>query len=136
MPEFAKYYVEFLWLLGQNIWGFIKTLGLTFYKFLIGDIIDYVKQLGEHIGEFNVWSWILLILISILEIVLLFFIIYRIVQLIRRYFIFRSGEIEKDKLLEEIARLHEESDRLIDEKNRIFSLKILMGNGNSCSGHP
>ena len=124
MPEFAKYYVEFLWLLGQNIWGFIKSLGLTFYKFLIGDIIDYVKQLGEHIGEFNVWSWILLILISILEIVLLFFIVYRIVQLIRRYFIFRSGEIEKDKLLEEIARLHEESDRLIDEKNRIFSLKV------------
>lgn len=124
MPEFAKYYVEFLWQVGQNIWSFIKTIGLAFYKFLIGDVIDYFKQLGNYIGGFNVLSWILLVIVSILEIVLVFFIIYRIVQLIRRYFIFRSGEIEKDKLLEEIARLHEESDRLIEEKNRIFALKV------------
>ena len=124
MPEFAKYYVEFLWRVAQNVWDFIKTLGLAIYKFLIGDIIGYVKQLGDYIGGFNVLSWILLILVSIVEIVLLFFIIYRIVQLIRRYFIFRSGEIEKDKLLEEIARLHEEQERLIEDKNRIFSLKV------------
>ena len=124
MPEFAKYYVEFLWQVAQNIWGFIKSLGLAFYNFLIGDIIGYFKLLGEHIRSFNVAGWILLIIVSILEIVLVFFIIYRIVQLIRRYFIFRSEEIEKDKLLEEIARLHEESERLIDEKNRIFSLKV------------
>ena len=124
MPEFAKYYVEFLWQVGQNIWGFLKTIGLAIYKFLIGDVIGYVKLLGEYIGTFNVAAWILLIFVSILEIVLVFFIIYRIVQVIRRYFIFRSGEIEKDKLLEEIARLHEEADRLIEDKNRIFSLKV------------
>ena len=124
MPEFAKYYVEFLWQVGQNIWGFLKTIGLAIYKFLIGDVIGYFKLLGEYIGSFNVAAWILLVFVSILEIVLVFFIIYRIVQVIRRYFIFRSGEIEKDKLLEEIARLHEESDRLIEDKNRIFSLKV------------
>ena len=124
MPEFAKYYVEFLWQVGQNIWGFLKTIGLAIYKFLIQDIVGYVKLLGNYIADFNVAAWILLIVVSVLEIVLVFFIIYRIVQLIRRYFIFRSGEIEKDKLLEEIARLHEEADRLIEDKNRIFSLKV------------
>ena len=124
MPEFAKYYVEFLWQVGQNFWGFFKTLGLAIWKFLIEDVIGYFKLLGDHIRGFNVLSWILLIIVSALEIILVFFIIYRIVQLIRRYFIFRSGEIEKDKLLEEIARLHEESERLIDDKNKIFSLKV------------
>ena len=124
MPQFAKYYVEFLWQVGQNIWGFLKSLGLAIYKFLIGDIIGYFKLLGEHIRGFNVAAWILLIFVSVLEITLVFFLIYRLAQLIRRYFIFRSGEIEKDKLLEEIARLHEESDRLIEDKNRIFSLKV------------
>ena len=32
--------------------------------------------------------------------------------------------MDKDKLLEEVARLREQSERLIKEKNQIFSLKI------------
>ncbi|MBO4539517.1 MAG: hypothetical protein J5781_04515 [Clostridia bacterium] len=124
MAEFAQYYVEFLVRVWQSIWGFIKSIGLAIYQFLIADVIDYFKLLGEHIQSFNVLGWILLIIVSILELVLVFFIVYRIFQLFRRYFIFRGEEIEKDKLLEEIARLHEESERLIDEKNRIFNLKI------------
>ena len=119
MAEFAQYYVEFLVRVWQSIWGFIKSIGLAIYQFLIADVIDYFKLLGEHIQSFNVLGWILLIIVSILELVLVFFIVYRIFQLFRRYFIFRGEEIEKDKLLEEIARLHEESERLIDEKNRI-----------------
>ena len=124
MPEFARYYVEFLWQFWQNTWGFIKTFGLMFYKYLFEDIVGYFKLLGDYIGTFNVWSWILLIFVSALEITLVFFIVYRIVQLIRRFFIFRGESIEKDKLLEEIARLHEEAERLIDDKNRIFALKV------------
>ena len=124
MPEFAKFYVEFLWQLVQSIWGFVKGIALSFYHLLIGDVIGYFKLLGEHIGKFGVVAWILLIIVGILHITLTFFIFYRLVQLIRRYFIFRSGEIEKDKLLEEVARLHEESERLIQEKNQIFSLKV------------
>ncbi|MBQ9486037.1 MAG: hypothetical protein IJU83_04280 [Clostridia bacterium] len=124
MSEFAKYYVEFLWLMVQNIWFFIRDIALAFYNIVIGDAIEYVNLLSASVGGFDVLAWILLIIVSALHIILAFFIAYRIVQLIRRYFIFRSKEIEKDKLLEEIARLHEESDRLIQEKNQIFALKV------------
>ena len=124
MAEFAKYYVEFLKALGTNIWYFFRDIGLAFYNIFIGDAIEYFKLLGQYVGNFNVLGWVMLIIASALHIVLAFFIIYRIVQLIRRYFIFRSKEVEKDKLLEEIARLREQSERLIKEKNQIFSLKV------------
>lgn len=124
MSEFAKYYVEFLWLLIQNIWTVLKTIGNVFYRIFVGDAIGYFELLSKSVGEFDVIAWILLIIVSVMHVLLAFFILYRIFQLIRRYFIFRSKEIEKDKLLEEIARLHEESERLIKEKDQLFSLKV------------
>ena len=124
MAEFAKYYVEFLWALLKNLWKFVKTIALAVYDLIVGDAIGYVKDLSQVVGTFDVLGWICLIFASILHIVLAFFIVYRLVQLVRRYFIFRSTEIEKDKLLEEIARLREQSERLIKEKNHIFSLKV------------
>ena len=124
MAEFAKYYVEFLWALFQNLWKFVKNIALAFYDLLIGDSVGYMKELSRSVGNFDVLGWMCLIFASVLHVVLTFFIAYRLVQLIRRYFVFRSKEIEKDKLLEEIARLREQSERLIKEKNQIFSLKI------------
>ncbi|HBF86820.1 MAG TPA: hypothetical protein DDW54_03980 [Clostridiales bacterium] len=124
MSEFAKYYVEFLWLMLQNVWFFIRDIGLAFYNIVIGDAIEYVQLLAANVGGFDVFGWILLIIVSVLHIVLSFFIAYRVFQLIRRYFITRRGEIEKDKLLEEVARLHEQSDKLVKEKEQIFSLKV------------
>ena len=124
MAEFAKYYVEFLWHMVQNVWSFIKNIGLAFYNILVGDAIGYVRFLAENSGGFNFMSWVLLVIVSALHIALAFFIAYKLFQLIRRYFIFRSKEVDKDKLLEEIARLHEEEDRLIREKNQVFALKV------------
>lgn len=124
MAEFAKYYVEFLWLLVNNVWSFIKNIGLAFYNILVGDAIGYVRFLVENSGDFNFMSWVLLIIVSALHIALAAFIAYKLFQLIRRYVIFRSKEVDKDKLLEEIARLHEEEDRLIREKNQVFALKV------------
>lgn len=124
MAEFAKYYVEFLWLLVNNVWSFIKNIGLAFYNIVVGDSIGYVKFLVENSGNFNFMSWVLLVIVSALHIALAFFIAYKLFQLIRRYVIFRAKEVDKDKLLEEIARLHEEEDRLIREKNQVFALKV------------
>ena len=125
MAEFANYYVEFLWRMVQNVWGFIKTIGLSVYKLVVGDAAEYISFLAEHAGGFDFLGWVLLIIASVLHTVLAFFIAYLLFQLIRRYFIFRGKHIEKDKLLEELARLHEQNDRLIREKNKIFKFKTL-----------
>jgi hypothetical protein len=124
MAEFAKYYVEFLWEFIQNLWQFIIAFPVALYNFIVKDTISYFKTLSESVSSFDVLGWVCLILVSILQLTLVFFLVYRLVQLIRRYIIFRAKEVEKDKLLEEVARLHEQSEKLVKEKNQIFSLKI------------
>jgi hypothetical protein len=131
MAEFAQYYVEFLWTWLQNIWAFIKGFFMLFYQLFIGDTIDYITNLAQHVGSFDVWGWICLIIVSACTIALVFFIFYRLFQLLRRYIGFRAKEVEKDKLMEEIATLKEKADDLVREKSKIFSLKL----ANDFKGH-
>ena len=126
MAEFAEYYVNFLWTWLQNVWYFISNFFLLFYKLFIGDAIDYCKNLGAHVGTFDVWGWICLILVSAANIAFLFFIMYRLFQLLRRYIFFRAKEVDKDRLMEEVARLKEQADQLVKEKSKIFALKLGM----------
>lgn len=124
MAEFAEYYVNFLWTWLKNLWYFIKTFFYLFYKLFIGDAIYYCKNLGEHVGAFDVWGWICLILVSAANIALVFFVLYRVFQLLRRYVFFRAKEVDKDRLMEEVARLKEQADQLVKEKSKIFALKL------------
>lgn len=134
MANFAQYYVNFLWTWLQNVWYFISEFFILFYKLFIGDVIGYdhngitqegyVITLGKAIGGFDVWGWICFIIVSLANIAFLFFICYRLFQLIRRYIFFRAKEVDKDILLEEIARLKEQADELVKEKSKIFALKL------------
>ncbi|MDE7163713.1 MAG: hypothetical protein K2O44_06560 [Clostridia bacterium] len=133
MAEFAEYYVNFLWAWLQNLWYFIKTFFYLFYKLFIGDAISYCQNLGRHVGAFDVWGWICLIIVSAANIAFLFFICYRLFQLVRRYIFFRAKEVDKDRLMEEVARLKEQADQLVKEKSKIFALKLGM-NGYEAAG--
>ena len=125
MGEFASYYVEFLKQVGINIWNFIKTLFVDgIYQFLVLDVIGYFKQLMEVLPSFDMLGWIMLIITSLILFTLIFFLIYRLVQLIRRYVIFRAKEVDKDKLMEEITRLKMQANELSEEKKKIFALKV------------
>lgn len=124
MGDFANYYVDFLWELLTRIWSFISTIGIAIYNFFIRDVGFYFRQLGEQIGGFDWSAWIVLILIVIINSTFIFFLVYRLVQLIRRYIVYRGKAVEKDKLVEEIARLREQADQLIKEKSQIFALKL------------
>lgn len=124
MAEFAKYYVDFLWQFVQNVGTFFYSIGYAFVKFFVLDIGDYFTALGDSVGNFNVLGWICLIFVSIVAAALIFFVVYRLVQLIRRYIIYRGKAVDKDKMAEEIARLKDQCDQLVAEKNKIFALKI------------
>ncbi len=124
MAEFAEYYVNFLWTWLQNVWYFIKTFFYIFYKLFIEDAIDYCQNLGANVHNFDVWGWICLIIVSAANIAFLFFIMYRLFQLLRRYIFFRAKEVDKDRLMEEVARLKEQADQLVKEKSKIFALKL------------
>ena len=55
---------------------------------------------------------------------LLFFLCYRIVQIVRRFLVFRSREVEKDELLEELAKAKDKIAKLTLEKNQLYALKV------------
>ncbi len=124
MGAFATYYTDFLWTLLNNIWDFIYGILYAFYKFFVLDIGGYFSQLGENIKNFNVLGWVLLILVIVVNTTLVFFLLYRLIQLIRRYIVYRAKNVEKDKLEEEVARLREQCEQLVMEKSEIFALKI------------
>jgi membrane protein implicated in regulation of membrane protease activity len=124
MAEFAEYYVQFLWTLLQNIGNFFYRIGYAFYKAFGLDIGGYFSTLAAAVPNFDVWAWILLIFTCVVNFGLVFFLVFRLVLVIRRYVIYRSKEADKDKLMEEVASLQGEVDKLSEEKRKIFALKV------------
>jgi len=134
MRAFANYYVAFLWTWVQNIWYFISEFFMLFYKLFIGDMIGYHRAgvesdgylvtLGNATENFGVAGWICLIIVSAANIALIFFLLYRFWLLLRRFIFFRAKEVDKDILLEQIAKLKEQADQLVQEKSKIFALKL------------
>lgn len=124
MNEFARYYIEFVIQLFKNILEFFKTIGEAFAKAFWFDIKDYFAHLGDRMVQFNVLSWILLVIVSAIEIALFVFVIIKLKQLLGYYIRFRRKEIEKDELLYEIAELNQRTSELIDEKNNIIAMKV------------
>ncbi|MDD3191260.1 MAG: hypothetical protein PHP41_00750 [Bacilli bacterium] len=66
----------------------------------------------------------LFVISTILILLFVYFVIVRIIYLIRRYVRFQRGEMDKDDLREEIARLNQKVLEVIDEKNKILAMKV------------
>ncbi len=127
MIEFAKYYVMFLINLGQNIARFFVDIFNAFANIFTRDIPKYFNDFMQAAQKFDVWSWIAFVIIFLLSLVFVFFLGFRLVQLIRRYIFFRAKEVEKDQLLEEVAKQKEKVAKLTIEKNQIYSMKMSGG---------
>lgn len=124
MTAFASFFVEFLWTLIKNIGNFFASIGIAIYDFFVRDVGEYFEILGDHSGRFDAFSWILLILVAVVNTVFVVFLIYRLAQLIRRYIIYRAKNVRKDKILEEVAKLQLKAEELSKEKGKIFSEKL------------
>lgn len=124
MAEFAKYYTEFLSKFFSNFKQFFASFFGAIGKIFTEDIPDYFRQLTDAMTNFDVLSWIVFVLITIVNFALAFFIFYFLFQIVRRYIIFRAKEVEKDKLMEEIAKLKAQSDELVKEKSQLMALKL------------
>jgi len=127
MVAFAQFYVEFLWNTLKGIGSFFAYIGKAFYRIFGQDVALYFQTVGKFAGDFGFFGWVFFIITSIINGVLVFFLVYRLVQLIRRYIASRAKEVDRDKLMEEIAKLREQADRLTKEKEQIFALKVQAG---------
>ncbi|MGI6214043.1 MAG: hypothetical protein ACOYIQ_05795 [Christensenellales bacterium] len=124
MGEFAKYYLAFLYELVKNIGIFFATLFGVFKKAFITDIGNYFIDLGRAVRFFDFWGWLAFVLVTLINFTFLFFLFYRVAQVLRRFFIFRAKEIEKDELLEQVSRLKNQVSKMSKEKNAILNMKL------------
>ena len=124
MTAFASFFVDFLWTLIKNIGNFFASIGIAFYDLFVRDVIEYFNILGDHIGGFDVVGWIFFIVVSLVITLLVIFLAYRLIQLIRRYIIYRAKNVEKDKLMEEIARLKLQAEENSKEKGKVYVEKL------------
>ncbi len=124
MGEFAKYYLAFLYEFTKNIGTFFSSIFSTLKKAFVFDISGYFVELGRAVRFFDFWGWLTFVLVTLITFAFLFFLFYRVGQVFRRYFVFRSKEIEKDELLEQVARLKNQVSKMSKEKNAILNMKL------------
>lgn len=127
MVEFAKYYITFLIDFGKNFASFFVDIFNAFANIFTRDIPNYFNDFITAAPNFTVWSWIAFVLVFLLSLAFIFFLGFRLVQLLRRYIFFRAKEVEKDQLLEEIAKQKNKVAKLVVEKNQIYSMKMSGG---------
>lgn len=124
MNEFAQYYLEFM----KQVWEHIKTFFVGLYEIfanaLVFNHIDNIKLIGKHASSFNVFSWILFIIIDGITLAFIVLLIIKVIQLLRRWFKFRKKEVEKEDLLFEIAQLKQEVKVAMKDKERILQLQL------------
>ncbi|MDR3186074.1 MAG: hypothetical protein LBU04_04635 [Christensenellaceae bacterium] len=127
MIEFAHYYLDFLATLGKNFLVFFDTIFTAIASIFTRDLSGsdgYLFKLSEAIKAFDVLGWVTLLLVTTINVLLAFFVLYRIFLALRKFVFVRRKEIEKEELLEEIAKLRDQTEQLALEKNQIFALKL------------
>jgi len=122
MNEFLTWLFEFLTTMFSGIWNGI----VSFFKgiFKIFDFGTYFGLFSSHQAKMGVLGWVLSILSFILVYAFWIALIVLIVLGVKRFLRFRSTVVQNDDLLDEIATLHGDVDRLIKEKERIMELKF------------
>lgn len=126
MNQFSDYYVrlfvEYIW---QDLVFFFrdvlwKGIILRFFQ----NLGDYYQLLVQESVDFDVMSWLMVIITTLLNLSLIIFVIAKIVLWGRRYLAFRKIELEKNELIEEIAKLNDKVVELVEEKNQILAMKV------------
>jgi len=125
MNEFSRFYVELYKYLWQDIVAFFTNAVwedtiLQFFQ----NVRSYFDLLITESGDFTIIAWVMVVITLILNVSLIVFVLVRIFLWIKKYASFRSIEIEKNELIDEIAKLNDRVLELADEKNQILSLKV------------
>lgn len=124
MNEFSVYYVEFFKQFWNDILAFFKTIWNEIILVLFSNVKYYFTLLARHTAGFDIISWIMIVVTTLLNLSLVLFIIAKIVIWFRKYASFRRVEIEKNELIDEIASLNDKVVSLVEEKNQIMAMKV------------
>ncbi len=124
MVNFARYYIDFIRDLFDNIRKFFNAIIGAFADLFFNDVAGYFDKLVTASTLFDFLDWLIAILVLGINLVFGVFFTLKIYQLLRVYIRFVKTEMDKDELLEEVALLTQKTVELADEKNKILMLKL------------
>ncbi len=137
MNEFSRFYVKLYEYIWQDIVAFFRDV---VWKGILVQLYENIKSYFDLLiieqVNFSIISWIMVIVTFILNMSLIVFIVVRLYLWLRKFASFRAIEIEKNELIEEIARLNDKVMELADEKNQILALKVSQLGINSRTKEP
>jgi len=137
MNEFSRYYVELFRQIWEDIVYFFRNV--VWNEVLVrlyNNFKSYFVLLKDESVDFTVVSYVMVAVSFILNIALIIFLIAKLFIWFNKYASFRSVEIEKNELIEEIALLNDKVVSLMDEKNQIMALKVSQLGINASTGEP
>ena len=133
MSDFLKFAYELIAQIIYNLTAWIVAIVQGFLRLFITGWAEYIAIFKSYFGEFNVLSKILSVLLVILLIAIP---IVGIVIAVRHTILHIQLKADQDDnrtLYKEIGRLNKQVLDLMDEKNKILSLKV---NNNGAAGTP
>lgn len=137
MNQFSRYYVELFRYIWEDLLYFFKeALWKNIIVRFFNNIESYFDLLISESADFSTVSWTMVALTMVLNLSLIIFVLAKIYIWARKYMAFRSIEIEKNELIEEIAMLNDKVINLIDEKNQIMAMKVSQLGINATTGEP
>jgi hypothetical protein len=136
MNEFSQFYVDLFTYLFEDFLSFVEAFWVIVYVNTKDNIISYFNLLKSNFDYFTPVSWIMVIITTILNLALIVFLVAKIVLWVKKYAAFRTIEIEKNELIEEIASLNDKVVNLVDEKNQILAMKVSQLGINASTGQP
>lgn len=129
MRFFSRFYIKFFQETWNNIVNYFKRIGENWeIRFENWDRIGFYFSLYSQ--DFTSLDWIMFIISVLFAVIFIYLSIRKIIDWLSKYIKFSATEIEKEKLLDEIRELNMKVMDVIEEKNKILSLKMSAMGGN------
>ncbi len=120
MNTFLRFFYEFISIFFEGIWTIIKGIYTGFIEMF--NIGEYGLLINNYKGSFKGAEWIFVGISILFLVIVLALIIILLVLGIRK--ILRNRKANHDDLMEEIADLHEQVQKLMKEKDEIMAMKV------------
>ena len=133
MSDFLKFAYELIAQVVYNLTAWLVAIVQGFVRLFITGWGEYYSIFHSYFGEFGLLSKILSILLVLLLVAIPIVVLVILVRHIILHIQLKADQEDNSTLYKEIGRLNKQVLDLMDEKNKILSLKV---NNNGAAGTP
>ncbi len=122
MSTFVRFFYEFVSVFFDGVLTIFRGIGNGFIQMFY--IPDYKKIINSYVGMFKTGEWILVGITIFVIIIIVISLIILAVFGIRKLFKLAGSKYSEEDLLNEVADLNDQVEKLIREKDDIMAMKV------------